>query len=126
MKRAATIFFFILSISYGQDYSFSNGSPLDNHYDQSVSVPSGDVAKGYDKHIDVMWDPNPETNIIQYNIYRFDGSEYKFIGSSPKDIQIYTDFLDSSGFTKKYKVSAVNSDNVESELSSEVSASTMK
>ena len=91
-----------------------------------VSTPTGIAAKGYERHIDITWNQNPESDITQYKIYRYDGGIYKYIGSSPEDILIYSDFLDSSGVTKKYKVSAVNASNIESGLSNEAAASTYK
>jgi hypothetical protein len=122
----------IKTIYFGENVNDSAGHTIylddikiiSNSSSSVVSIPAGVTAKGYDKHIDIKWNPDPENNIDKYKIYRFNGSEYKLIGISPADITIFTDFLDSSGVTRKYKVSAVNSDNIESGLSSEASGTT--
>ncbi len=89
------------------------------------SAPSGLNAKGYDRHIDLTWTPNSDTNLRYYKIYRsFDGKTYIPIGIQKASPTRYEDFLGESGKTSFYKVSSVDVNYNESALSSEVKATT--
>jgi len=97
-----------------------------NSNTNSPSTPTGVQAKGYDSHIDVLWNPNPETNIMGYYIYRMldTASTYVRIGVTTPDVPIYTDFVGSPGIKAKYEVTAFDSNNIESLRSSTVTATT--
>jgi len=90
----------------------------------SPSTPLNISAKGYAKHIDIFWDENPETDLASYYIYRFEDNTYTRIGVASKDVRIFTDFINQEGVTATYKVTAVDSSSNESEMSSQVTAST--
>ena len=90
----------------------------------AVSTPSGFSATGYDSHIDITWNANPETNIYGYYIYRLQDTTYKRYALVSPDIRIYDDFVGSSGITETYKISAVDSNGNESVLSTPVTATT--
>lgn len=121
----------IKTIYFGQSYP--DGTQHTLYIDdlrmisKSVSVPSTPLnvnARGYQKHIDISWDLSVDSLVDGYKIYRLDDTAYKAIGTVSKNDRFYTDFIDSVGITKSYKVSAYNSGLVESPLSNIVSAST--
>lgn len=89
------------------------------------SAPSGLNAKGYDRHIDLTWTPNNDTNLRYYKIYRsFDGKTYTPVGIQKASRTRYEDFLGESGKTSFYKVSSVDASYNESPISAEVKATT--
>ena len=90
------------------------------------SVPQNVSAKGYDSHIDILWDQNPENDLKSYFIYKVENNTSNLIATVPNDIMIYTDYIGQHNVTASYRVSAVDSNNNESFLSSEVSAATFK
>ncbi|MDX1700957.1 MAG: glucoamylase family protein, partial [Melioribacteraceae bacterium] len=97
--------------------SDSNGSTI-------PTTPNNVEAKGFDSHIDVMWELNGEDDIEGYVIYRLMDSVYKPIGTAGKYDRFFSDFIGDHNTTHYYKVTAQNKNFIESEFSSEVSAST--
>jgi hypothetical protein len=90
-----------------------------------MSAPQNIRSAGYDRHIDIQWDPVSNTDLGRYIIYRsLDGKDFQPIGIQPPDIHRFTDFLGKSGVTAQYKVAASNSRYQESLLSSAASATT--
>lgn len=89
-----------------------------------ISVPTGVEATGYESHIDVTWNANPETNILGYYIYKLQDTTYKKIAIATSDIRIYDDFLGVQGDTATYAVSAFDSNYNESGKSTTVTAFT--
>ena len=91
---------------------------------QGPTAPSGLSAKGYDRHIDLTWTPSNDADPRYYKIYRsFDGQKYTPVGTQRSPTR-YEDFLEESGKTSFYKVSAVDLNYNESPLSAEVKATT--
>src|SRR5947207_8300777 len=91
----------------------------------SMSAPQNIRSAGYDRHIDIQWDPVSNADLGRYIIYRsFDGKDFQPIGIQPPDIHRFTDFLGKSGVAAQYKVAASNSRYQESPLSSATSATT--
>lgn len=90
----------------------------------AVSTPAGVAAKGYDSHIELSWNANPESNIVEYNIYRLQDTTYKLIGISQPDIRYYEDFLGGPGITGAYKITAVSLNGMESAMSDSVTTAT--
>ena len=88
------------------------------------SVPKNFVAKGYEKHIDLSWDKNSETDLSGYYIYKKENNEFKIISTIDRKENFYIDFIDETGVGFEYKISAYNRSGIESELSAAVSAST--
>ena len=87
--------------------------------------PSSLNAKGYDRHVDLTWEPSDDTDLRYYKIYRsFDAKTYTPIGIQKKSPSRYEDFLGESGMTSFYKVSSVDVNYHESSLSAEVKATT--
>lgn len=89
------------------------------------TTPSGLNAKGYERHVDLLWQPNKETDLLFYKIYRsVDGSDFQPIGTSKGTQTRYVDFLGASGKTARYRVSAVDASYNESPMSAEAQATT--
>jgi exo beta-1,2-glucooligosaccharide sophorohydrolase (non-reducing end) len=89
-------------------------------------LPKNVQAKGYDRHIDVSWDPVTDASDLQsYAIYRSIG-KHKFqpIGIQSADINRYTDFIGRSGVTATYRVKAVDRSYRQSALSGPATAAT--
>jgi hypothetical protein len=87
--------------------------------------PSGMVAKGYDRHIELNWISTGDATLRYYKVYRsFDGKTYEPIGIQRGTPTRYEDFFGESGKTASYKVSSVDMTYNESALSAEVSAAT--
>ncbi|MGB9286960.1 MAG: hypothetical protein WCB59_23330, partial [Candidatus Sulfotelmatobacter sp.] len=87
--------------------------------------PKNVQAKGYDRHVDVSWDPVADQDLQSYAIYRSIG-KHKFqpIGIQSADINRYTDFIGRSGVTATYRVKAVDRSYRQSALSGPATAST--
>jgi exo beta-1,2-glucooligosaccharide sophorohydrolase (non-reducing end) len=88
--------------------------------------PKNVQATGYDRHIDISWDPVTDASDLQsYAIYRSIG-KHKFqpIGIQSADINRYTDFIGRSGVSATYRVKAVDRSYRQSALSEPAAAST--
>ncbi len=88
--------------------------------------PKNVQAKGYDRHIDIRWDPVTDASDLQsYAIYRSIG-KHKFlpIGIQSADINRYTDFIGKSGVTATYRVKSVDRSYRQSALSGPATAAT--
>ncbi len=88
------------------------------------STPSNVSILGYEKHIEIFWTPNTESDVIDYKIYRKVGSDFQLLTKAPMTDNFYLDFFDSNNVTYSYKVSAIDFSGNESGLSNEVSSST--
>jgi hypothetical protein len=93
-----------------------------------ASKPTGVVATGYDSHIEVTWDLNPETSLNGYEIDRSldGGNSFTTLKVTDKSTYIFVDWLGSLGDTvaASYRVKALNENNDPSEPSDTVSAAT--
>ncbi len=89
------------------------------------SLPAGLVAKGYDRHVELSWTPEADSKVRYNKIYRStDGQDFTAVGIQKNHLNRCEDFLGASGKTAYYKISAVDTNYQESQLSSAVSAST--
>jgi exo beta-1,2-glucooligosaccharide sophorohydrolase (non-reducing end) len=93
---------------------------------RSAPRPPKDVqAKGYDRHIDISWDPVANNDLQSYAIYRsVGGHRFQPIGIQSADIARYTDFVGRPGIKATYRVKAVDRSYRQSALSAAASAST--
>ncbi len=92
---------------------------------QAPAVPSGLSAKGYDRHVDLSWAPDPAHPVKYYTIYRsFDSKAFQAIDIQRGDRNRYEDFLGESGKTAYYQITAVNANGNESAASAVVQAAT--
>ena len=88
-------------------------------------APQNVQALGYDRHVDITWQPVASPRTGRYVIYRSrNGKDFEPIGMQLPGITRYSDFLGKPGMTAQYKVAASDDRYVESLLSSTASAST--
>jgi hypothetical protein len=94
--------------------------------DQTSLPPPGDVrAVGYERHIDIAWEPVASDELQSYVIYRsFDARRFQPVGIQERGVARYCDFLGQQGQKAYYKVTACDRRYRQSGFSSEVSAST--
>jgi hypothetical protein len=93
--------------------------------EKAVSTPQGLTATGYERHVDLNWEPSSDENIERYVIYRsFDGKEFQPVGTQVRGITRYADFIGNVGEKIFYKVAASDRGYRQSALSAEVSATT--
>ncbi|HET9741339.1 MAG TPA: glucoamylase family protein [Terriglobales bacterium] len=91
----------------------------------SLPAPANVHAKGYDRHIDISWEPVPSAGLQHYLILRsHNGKDYRPVGIQVPGISRYADFLGRSGETAYYEVEAVDRRYRPSPPSAAVSAST--
>lgn len=82
-------------------------------------------AKGYERHIDVNWDPVQDTAVARYRIYRsLQGGPFVPIGIQRPGIHRFTDFIGESNQQAEYRVTTEDASHRESEPSSTAKAST--
>jgi exo beta-1,2-glucooligosaccharide sophorohydrolase (non-reducing end) len=71
------------------------------------AVPKAISAKGYDRHVDLNWQPNAESDLQRYVIYRsFDGARFEPIGIQNPPFSRYTDFHGKQNQRAFYKITA--------------------
>ena len=74
----------------------------------------------YEKHIDVDWIENSETDLYGYKIYKSTGGEFTFYLNVPRDRSFLYLYIGSATLTYYFKVSAYDSSGNESPLSDSV------
>lgn len=79
---------------------------------------------GYEKHIDLSWKANTESDLAGYKVYLWDGSTYNFHKQIDKSKSYYSFNLGISGYTFRFKISAYDLTGNESVLSDSVVAET--
>lgn len=100
-------------------------SPVAPEVRSAPRPPQNVQAKGYDRHIDISWEPVEDSYLQSYAIYRSIGKQ-KFlpIGIQSADINRYTDFVGRSDVKASYRVKAVDRSYRQSAFSESASAST--
>lgn len=87
--------------------------------------PQNVRAVGYDRHIEVRWDPVESRQLGRYVIYRsLDGKHFEPVGMQLPGINRYEDFLGKTDITAQYKVAASHRNYRTSALSQAAGAST--
>ena len=100
-------------------------SPVAPEVRSAPRSPQNVRAKGYDRHIDVSWDPVTDEDLQSYAVYRsLGGHKFQPVGIQIAGINRYTDFIGSSGVKAAYRVKAVNRSYRQSAFSETTSAST--
>jgi exo beta-1,2-glucooligosaccharide sophorohydrolase (non-reducing end) len=90
-----------------------------------LPAPRHVQAIGYDRHIEIRWDPVDRPTLRRYVIFRaLDGKDFQPIGIQLPGTQRYSDFLGKAGVTTQYKVAASDREYRQSALSNVASAST--
>lgn len=78
--------------------------------DPALPAPRNVRAKGYERHVDVSWDPVSSEDFERYIIYRsFDGHDFEPIGIQPPATTRYSDFVGKTGVKAFYKVAVSDS-----------------
>jgi exo beta-1,2-glucooligosaccharide sophorohydrolase (non-reducing end) len=92
---------------------------------ERLPAPENVHAIGYDRHVEVRWNPVNSSALGRYVIYRsLDGKDFEPVGIQWPGTQRYSDFLGKSGVTAHYKVAASDKQYRLSPLSIAASAST--
>jgi hypothetical protein len=90
-----------------------------------ISKPVITGAKGYAKHVDIQWNPVTDSTIKYIKIYRStDEKNYRAVGIQLPIISRYADFTGETNKSYSYKISVLNNDYKETNLSAPVSAQT--
>lgn len=88
-------------------------------------APSGVRAVGYERHIDVTWQPVDDAALAQYVIYRSeDGGAFRPIGVQRAGVNRFCDYTGDEHMTASYRVTARTSSLRESPPSNAATAST--
>ncbi len=103
----------------------SVATPVGLEVRSAPKAPYNVMAKGYDRHIDISWDPVTDSALQSYAIYRKIGKrKFQPIGIQSADINRYTDFVGQPGVTAIYRVKAVDRAYRQSAFSEEATAAT--
>jgi exo beta-1,2-glucooligosaccharide sophorohydrolase (non-reducing end) len=100
---------------------------IDDHPAKAAPLPPPQNvhAVGYERHVDLHWNPISDPRLGRYVIYRsLDSKNFEPIGIQVPGNDRYTDFLGKPGITASYKVAASDMQYHQSELSDIASAST--
>lgn len=82
-------------------------------------------AKGYERHIDISWEPVNQDGVARYVIYRSEnGGKYVPVGIQVPGIHRYADYVGKPGVHASYKVAASDAMYHESKLSEAAEAAT--
>jgi hypothetical protein len=91
----------------------------------SLPAPQNVKAIGYDRHVEVRWEPVNDPALDRYMIYRaLDGKDFQPIGIQLPGTERYSDFIGKSGVTAQYKVSTMDRHYRQAALSNPASAAT--
>jgi hypothetical protein len=101
-----------------------DGDPVNSSADK-LPAPQNVKATGYERHVDVSWNPISDPALGRYVIYRsLDAKNFEPIGVQIPGNSRFTDFVGKPGVTASYKVATSDSQYRESSLSDAVTAST--
>jgi hypothetical protein len=90
------------------------------------AMPSGMVARGYERHVELSWHPNAEPDLLRYVVSRSsDGRSFTPIAIQKGHLGRFVDFLGAPGKTAYYRITAVDVAGNESPASTVVSATTV-
>lgn len=103
----------------------SAASPVAPEVRAAPKPPKNIQAKGYERHIDVSWDPVKDNEVQSYAIYRsIDKHKFQPIGIQSADINRYMDFVGRPGVKASYRVKAVDRSYRQSVFSETATAAT--
>ncbi len=109
-------------ILFVDDVRMTDGS----RYDREPPVAPRELqVEGQDSHFDLSWQPNPESDLLSYRIYRADdGERFLPIATRSANFTRHVDFVGGPNKTASYKISAIDGENQESPLSEAVRGTT--
>jgi hypothetical protein len=88
-------------------------------------VPTGLTATGYERHVLLQWQPDPDPDIAQYVVYRsLNGGPWKPVGVQRAGVNRYVDWIGDPDAYAAYRISARTSTLAESRQSNEADAAT--
>ena len=97
----------------------------DPEQSERLAAPANVKAKGYERHVDVSWDPVPGSSVQGYVIYRAMGDGvFHPVGTEPAENHRHMDWIGKPGEKAEYKVVAWDREYHASEASQAVSAQT--
>jgi len=97
----------------------------DDAADAPLTAPANVRAIGYDRHVEVRWDPASGALFGRYVIYRsINGKEFEPVGIQIPGTNRYSDFLGKPGVKAQYKVAAADWQYRKSAFSNTAMAST--
>jgi hypothetical protein len=100
-------------------------SPVAPEIRKAPHAPQNIQAKGYERHVDISWDPVANKDLQSYAVYRSIGKgKFEPIGIQSSDLDRYTDFIGRSGVKASYRVKAVDRSYRRSVFSGVATAST--
>lgn len=103
----------------------SAASPVAPEVKSRLPAPENVRAKGYERHVDVTWDPVPGDDLQTYAVYRsLGGKKYQPVGIQTAGLNRYMDFVGRPGLKASYRVKAVDRAYRRSAFSNEATAST--
>ena len=92
-----------------------------------LPAPGNVSATGYERHIDVRWDAVASPELGRYVVYRsLQGGEFEAVGTEPRGISRFTDFVGKPGLSARYKVVASDRGYRSSAFSNEADAATRR
>ncbi len=83
-------------------------------------VPQNFKAYCYEKHFDLVWDENTESNLVGYRIYKKQGEQFVYYKTTAKGQNFYWEAFQSNTDTFYFKILAFNNISQQSELSDSV------
>jgi hypothetical protein len=100
---------------YVDDFQIRDGA---SENDPAPPAPVAVTTHGYERHIDLRWQPVPDPHLLAYRIYRSrDGRTFVPVGTQQGTHTRYLDFVGEPGRTAQYRVTAINVGGRESEPS---------
>lgn len=88
------------------------------------ATPLGIQSVSYEQHIDLIWQPNTETDLAGYKIYKWNGSLYQYLANVKKYRSFFSEWIGNTSISNKYKITAYDLSNNESPMSAELTTFT--
>jgi exo beta-1,2-glucooligosaccharide sophorohydrolase (non-reducing end) len=95
------------------DIKIDDASKSSSHDSDPANLPAPQnvSARGYERHVDISWNPVTSPDLQNYVIYRsFDGQNFQPVGIQEPGINRFTDFLGQPARTAYYKTAAADHD----------------
>jgi len=93
--------------------------------DGSLPVPQNVAARGYERHVDISWEPITSPELQHYIVYRSpDAQNFQPIGIQVPGINRFSDYIGKPGMSAYYKVAASDHQYTMSPFSKEAHATT--
>jgi hypothetical protein len=87
-----------------------------------IQTPKNFRVYNYEKHFDLVWDENTETNLVGYRIYKKVGDQFFYYRTTAKGQNFYWEAFPSNSETLYFKILAFDNNGNQSSLSDSVAA----